>query len=174
MSRSGMLTALAAVVVASSSGLAASGASGAPTACRAGQLSARMAVIVGSAGAGNIEYRLLLRNASRASCVVSGHPGLRLRGAAGQNLPTHVTPVPPNAIGVIVTLVPGGSAQATLRFSPDVPGPGEGMVGACEKTAHTVRVTLASPGQGSLIGPITPPTAVCEHGGMTETNLSRA
>jgi len=35
-----------------------------------------------------------------------------------------------------------------------------------------VRITLASPGSGSLIGPITPPTAVCEHGAMTETNLS--
>ena len=74
---------------------------------------------------------------------------------------------------MLVTLAPGRSAAATLRFSPDVPGPGESTSGPCEQTAHTVRVTLASPGHGSLSGPISPPTAVCEHGSMTETNLSR-
>ena len=158
-----------ALALAASSGGVASAAS----ACTPGQLRAKMAVIRGSAGAGNIEYRVLLRNASTATCTVSGRVGLRLRGAHGQNLPTHVTAVPPGSLGVLVTLAPGRSAAATVRFSPDVPGPGESAMGPCERTAHTVRVTLASPGSGSLIGPISPATAVCEHGGMSETNLSR-
>ncbi len=143
-----------------------------PSACSPAKLSARMTVIVGSAGAGNIEYRLLLKNTSGTGCLVSGRPGLRLLGAGGQPLPTHVTPVPPGSIGVLVRLAPGASAAATLRFSPDVPGPGEQTTGPCEKTAHRVRVTLASPGGGTLTGPVSPPTAVCEHGSMTETNLS--
>jgi hypothetical protein len=159
----------AAVALALGSGAVASASS----ACTPAQLRAKMVVIRGSAGAGNIEYRVLLRNASTATCTVSGHVGLRLRGAQGQKLPTHVTAVPPGSLGVLVTLAPGRSAAATVRFSPDVPGPGETAIGPCEKTAHSVRVTLASPGSGSLIGPISPPTAVCEHGSMSETNLSR-
>jgi hypothetical protein len=164
----GLGCAVAAALAAGSGGVAS-----ASSACTPGQLHAKMAVIRGSAGAGNIEYRILLRNASRVTCTVSGRVGLRLRGAHGQSLPTHVTAVPPGSLGVLVTLAPGRSAAATLRFSPDVPGPGESGMGPCEKTAHSVRVTLASPGRGSLIGAISPPTAVCEHGGMSETNLSR-
>jgi hypothetical protein len=158
----------AAIVLAASS----AGVAGAASACTPAELHAKMAVIRGSAGAGNIEYRVLLRNISKVTCMVSGRPGLRLRSAAGRNLPTHVTAAFPGSLAVLVTLAPGKSAAATLRFSPDVPGPGESTTGPCEKTAHTVRVTLASPGSGSLIGRLTPRTAVCEHGSMTETNLS--
>lgn len=158
----------AALVLAASS----AGGAGAASACAPAQLHAKMAVIRGSAGAGNIEYRVLLRNVSKVTCTVSGRPGLRLRGAAGRNLPTHVSAALPGSLGVIVTLAPGKSAAATLRFSPDVPGPGESTTGLCEKTAHSVRVTLASPGSRSLVGAIIPPTPVCEHGSMTETNLS--
>jgi Protein of unknown function (DUF4232) len=159
----------AALALAAGSGAVASASS----ACTPAQLRAKMTVIRGSAGAGNIEYRVLLRNASTATCTVSGRVGLRLRGAHGQNLPTHVTAAFPGSLGVLVTLAPGRSAAATLRFSPDVPGPGDSTTGPCEKTAHAVRVTLASPGSGSLVGPISPPTPVCERGRMSETNLSR-
>lgn len=147
-------------------------ASGAPGACAPSSLAAQMTVIKGSAGAGNIEYRLLLRNRGSAACTVSGHPALRLLGAAGAALPTHVTPVTPGVTAALIALAPGRSASATLRFSPDVPGTGEQSIGQCEPTAHRVRVTLASPGHGSVIGPILPATPVCEHGGMTETLLS--
>ena len=133
-----------------------------------------MSVVKGSAGAGNIEYRLVLRNRSSYSCTVSGHPGLRLLGAGGAGLPTHVTPIPPGVTAALIMLAPGRSAAATLRFSPDVPGKGEQTTGQCEPTAHRVRVTLASPGHGSLSGPIAPATPVCEHGGMTETLLAKA
>ena len=153
--------------------LATSGAaSGAPAACAPSSLATQMTVIRGSAGAGNIEYRLLLRNTGSAACSVSGHPALRLLGAAGRALPTHVTAIPPGVTAALIALAPGRSAAATLRFSPDVPGTGEQTTGQCEATAHRVRVTLASPGHGTLSGPILPATPVCEHGGMTETLLS--
>jgi hypothetical protein len=90
-------------------------------------------------------------------------------------MPTHVVGIPPGAAtAVLVALAPGRSAAATLRFSPDVPGPGEQQVGRCEPVAHTVRVSLASPGSGSLVATIAPPTSVCESGRMTETLLSKA
>jgi Protein of unknown function (DUF4232) len=131
-----------------------------------------MEVIKGSAGAGNIEYRLLLRNVASVNCTVAGRPRLRLINARGHKLPTHVSAALPGSMGVLVTLAPGKSAATTLRFSPDVPGPGESTSGPCEQTGHSVQITLASPGSGLLSGPISPPTAVCEHGGMSETNLS--
>jgi len=161
------LTALAAIALTAASGASA----GASSPCRPAQLRAAMTVIAGSAGAGNIEYRLLLKNASKATCTASGHPALRLRDAARRYLPTHVTGIPPGVTAILVTLRPGATASATLRFSPDVPGVGEQTSGPCERTAHSVRVSLASPGSGSLIGRVAPPTAVCEHGAMTETNL---
>jgi hypothetical protein len=147
-------------------------ASGAPGACAPSSLAAQMNAIRGSAGAGNIEYRLLLRNTGSAACSVSGHPALRLLGASGRALPTHVTPIPPGVTAALIALAPGHLASATLRFSPDVPGKGEQSTGQCEPTAHRVRVTLASPGHGTVTGPILPATPVCEHGGMTETLLS--
>ena len=85
-----------------------------------------------------------------------------------------MTPVPPGVTAALILLAPGHSAAATLRFSPDVPGKGEQSTGQCEPTAHRVRVTLASPGQGTLSGPILPATPVCEHGGMAESLLSKA
>jgi Protein of unknown function (DUF4232) len=168
-------TLVAVVAAGAMAAIAATGAaSAAAGACAASVLTAKMSVIRGSAGAGNVEYRLLLRNTSGAACSVSGHPALHLLGAHGNALPTHVTPVPPGVTAALITLRPGQSAVATLRFSPDVPGKGEQTVGACERTAHGVRVSLASPGHGTLTGPILPPTPVCEHGGMTETLLSLA
>jgi hypothetical protein len=65
-------------------------------------------------------------------------------------------------------------AQATARFSPDVPGPGEPVSGRqCEPTAYKVRVTPPS-GGGTLVAPILPPTPVCEHGTVFLSTLSRA
>jgi hypothetical protein len=153
--------------------MAGSGAA-APAACRPSQLHAQMAGVRGSAGAGNITYRLVLRNSSGAACAVSGHPGLRLLGAYGRKLPTRVTGVPPGAgTAALITLPPGAAAAATERFSPDVPGKGEQTIGRCEPVAHSVRVTLASPGSGSLAGSIKPPTSVCEHGSISEGLLSK-
>ncbi len=139
-------------------------------ACRAKSLTGKFIVVPNSQGAGNVLYTLQLRNASKATCFVTGIPGLRLVGKTGKLLPTHVAPAHPGAMAAVkVTLKPGGYAAATARFSPDVPGTGEGHPGNCEPVAYKIRISPA--GGGTLVGPVAPPTPVCEHGGMTLTTL---
>jgi Protein of unknown function (DUF4232) len=134
--------------------------------CTGTQLSGRFAVVRDSAGAGNISYRLTLTNVSRRTCTLTGLPQGRLLGRYGGALPTHVRAAFPGALtAVLVRLKPGASSHATARFSPDVPGPGEGQVGACEPTAHTFRV--AAQGGGTTIAKLRPPTPVCEHGTLS-------
>ena len=140
--------------------------------CAAGALAATFSVVRGSAGAGNIVYALTLKNTSHHECFVTGIPGVTLLAKQSRKLPTHVTPANRGALtAVIVRLKPGGRARATARFSPDVPGPGEGHPGGqCEPTAYFLRV--APSGGGTLRAPIRPPTPVCEHGGMTWSVLT--
>ncbi|HVV58045.1 MAG TPA: DUF4232 domain-containing protein [Gaiellaceae bacterium] len=131
--------------------------------CKGGDLTGRFAVIPGSAGAGNIVYRLTLRNRSHATCAVSGLPAVRLLAANGDPLPTKVIAAGPKILAVLVRLAPGTSATATARFSPDVPGPGEPTAnGRCERIAAKLRVTAK--GGGTTTVRIAPPTPVCEHG----------
>jgi hypothetical protein len=149
------------------------GASDPLTACTAKALTGTFRVVAGSAGAGNIVYALRLRNSSSATCFVTGIPGLTLLDSRDRTLPTHPTPAHPGALtAVLVRLAPGSSARATARFSPDVPGPGEPTARPCERTAEGLRV--APSGGGTLVAPVTPPTPVCEHGGMTMTVLTAA
>lgn len=139
-------------------------------ACKAGSLTGKFIYVPNSLGAGNELYTLQLRNASKSTCFVTGIPGLRLVGKTGKLLPTHAVPLHPGAMTAVkVTLKPGGYAAATARFSPDVPGTGEGHPGNCEPVAYKIRISPA--GGGTLVGPVTPPTPVCEHGGMTLTTL---
>jgi hypothetical protein len=142
--------------------------------CRSAQLAGSFSVVPGSAGAGNIVYRLRLRNRSSQTCFVSGLPRLRLLGKIGRALPTHVTPAfRPGLAAIRVVLRPGHAAKADARFSPDIPGPGEPQTrGPCEPKAYRVRITL--PRGGTLVGPVSPPTSVCEHGSMSLRALSRA
>jgi hypothetical protein len=73
----------------------------------------------------------------------------------------------------MVLLRPGKSAATTARFSPDVPGPGEGAVNhQCEPTAYKLRVSPS--GGGSVVVAVTPATPICSHGLMTLRALSRA
>jgi hypothetical protein len=138
------------------------GAADAP--CAGGSLAGTFAVVPGSAGAGNIVYALRLRNTSAAACFVSGQVGMQLLDRAGRPLPTHVRPARIGMLtAVIVRLAPGGFASASARFSPDVPGPGEGGRRACEPPANRVRVTVP-PGGARLVTHVTPATPVCEHG----------
>jgi hypothetical protein len=140
--------------------------------CRAVQLRGTFTVVPGSAGAGNIVYRLWLQNRSSAVCFVSGLPRVTLLGRTGRPLPTHVTPAFPGAgTAAMIVLEPSGKARADARFSPDVPGPGEGTTGRCEPVAYRLRVTL---GGGSLTAPIVRPTPVCEHGGLQFSLYRRA
>jgi hypothetical protein len=165
------------VLVAAVTGLAlAGGSSSAPTQpCKGSQLEGTFAAVPGSAGAGNIVYALRVIRRSGPPCFVSGVPGLRLLDRHRRPLPTHVTPAfrqGLTAVRVTVWLFHG--AKATARFSPDVPGVGEPVIGrACEPKAYYVRVT-PTPGTGMFVAPIGPATPVCEHGGMQVSAFSPA
>ena len=141
-------------------------AGGQPPSCAGSQLSARFAVVPGSAGAGNIVYALTLKNISTKTCTVTGLPQGRLLGLHGRKLPTRIhASFPAGLTAVLVRLAPGKSARAIARFSPDVPGVGEGSPGrSCEPKAYTLRVSLA--GGGTTNAKLAPATPVCEHGAL--------
>lgn len=141
-------------------------------ACSGADLKGSFADVPGSAGAGQISYKLTLTNSSASTCFVSGIPDLQLLDAKGGALPTSVSPAQPGqGTAAKVVLQPGASAAAEARFSPDVPGQGEQSQGACEPTAHELKVTI---GGGSVNVPVTPPTPVCEHGSLSMALLAAA
>src|SRR5471032_1794122 len=137
--------------------------------CTGKDLRGTFKAVPGSQGAGNIVYALRLRNASTHACTVTGVPHVQLLGAKGKKLPTNAVAAHPGVTAVPVTLAPNKAAVSDARFSPDVPGKGEQQLGHCEATSYMVRVTAS--GGGTLIAPITPPTPVCEHGGMALSAL---
>jgi hypothetical protein len=142
-------------------------------ACKGSNLRGAFTVVRGSAGAGNIVYRLRLRNASSAACFITGIPRLRLLARNASGLPTNAKPENPGALTAAkIVLRPGKGAATTARFSPDVPGPGEGTTRQCEPTAYKLRVTPN--GGGTLVVSVTPPTPVCSHGSMALRALSAA
>jgi Domain of unknown function (DUF4232) len=138
--------------------------------CHARGMTGRFAVVPGSAGAGNIVYALTLTNRSGFRCSIQGLPKLRLIGRQGKALPTRVTRAFPGPAPVVV-VPPDGRARATARFSPDVPGRGEPVIGACEPIANRLRVRLRG---GAVLVPVVPPTRVCSHGAMQVTVYGRA
>jgi len=134
--------------------------------CKGAQLTGSFKAVYGSAGAGNIVYRLTLKNVSATACSLTGLPRGQLLGKSGKKLPTHIRAAFPGALtAILVTLAPGESSHATARFSPDVPGVGEQKRGQCEPTAYLLRVS--QPGRGTTPAKVLPPTPVCEHGGMS-------
>jgi hypothetical protein len=132
-------------------------------ACSAPGLSATFDAVQGSAGAGQISYRLALRNTGSAPCYVQGIPQVLLLGTTGAALPTSPSAEPGQGPGARVVLQPGDSAGADARFSPDVPGTGDSQQGKCQPTATVLRVTV---GGGTLDAPVQPPTSVCERGSL--------
>lgn len=164
-----MKISLAALIVAATAALSASTAFGnrtAASACAGHQLAGRFAVVYGSAGAGNIVYKLTLKNTSTTSCTVTGLPQGQLLGKAKAKLPTQVRAAHPNQLtAILVTLAHGASTYATARFSPDVPGTGEQTVGPCEPKAYWFRVR--APGGGTTTVNVAPPTPVCERGSLS-------
>jgi hypothetical protein len=156
------LVALVAAVAAS----AAPAMTAAP-ACTGTQLRGTFAVVRGSAGAGNIVYRLTVTNVSSATCTLTGLPVGTLLGRKHNPLATHIRAAhPQQLLAVLVTLDPGNAAVANARFSPDVPGPGEPVAGMrCEPVAYWLRVR--APGGRAALAPIKPPTSVCEHGALS-------
>jgi hypothetical protein len=165
-----MKISLAALILAAAAALSASTAFGhrGVARCAGNQLAGRFAVVYGSAGAGNIVYKLTLKNTSAATCAVTGLPQGLLLGKTKAKLATHVRAARPNQLtAILVTLAPGASTFATARFSPDVPGTGEGTIGQCEPKAYWFRVR--APGGGSTTVKVLPPTPVCEHGALSFT-----
>jgi hypothetical protein len=139
-------------------------------ACGGGDLGGSFSEVSGSAAAGSITYALTLTNTSSATCYVSGIPQLQLLDAQGGAVPTTVSAAQPGqATAAKIVLQAGASAKADARFSPDVPGPGEGHPGACEPTAHQLRVTV---GGGSVTVPVSPPTPACSHGALRMSLLA--
>jgi hypothetical protein len=108
----------------------------------------------------------VLKNVSTQMCTVTGLPQGRLLGRYGRLLPTHVHPAHPGALlAPLVRLSPGQSTRAAARFSPDVPGVGEGGRSRCEPIAYWFRVTAQ--GGGTTRVPVRPATSVCEHGSLS-------
>ena len=134
------------------------------SACTHDQLAGTFAEVAGSGAAGQIEYVLTLKDTSGSGCWLAATPPVvKLLDANGLPLPTREVPgqdvnqsTPP------ATLEPGTSATATVRFSPDVSGPGDAQNGPCQPKAHTLEVTAT--GGGTVDVPIRPPTSVCERG----------
>jgi uncharacterized protein DUF4232 len=132
------------------------------TACTGDAMTGLFTAIPGSAGAGNIGYRLHVTNASPVACFVSGLPNAQLISTTGHDLPTNVVPAQPGqATAARIVLQPGAAATADARFSPDVPGGSEPTDAPCEPKAGTLRVAFAG---APLDATVTPPTPVCERG----------
>jgi hypothetical protein len=131
--------------------------------CTGSQLTGTLKAVPGSAGAGNIVYALVLTNRSAKVCTLTGLPQGTLLDAAGKPLPTHVVPAFRGGLTApLVTLRHGKAARATARFSPDVPGQGEGSMGSCEPMSYAFRVK--TPNGSTTKVKLSPPTPVCEHG----------
>ena len=129
--------------------------------CNGGQLTGTFDLVPGSAGAGQIEYVLKVKNTSGTPCSVRGIPKAILLGASGATLPTHVRPAG-GGRGARIVLEPGASAAAQARFSPTVAGEGDSQSGVCQPAAHTLQVS--PDGGGVMDAAIKPPTSVCEEG----------
>jgi hypothetical protein len=134
----------------------------AANACTGDAMSGSFSLVPGSAGAGQVVYRLRVKNASPVACFVSGFPKVQLLGSGGAELPTNETPDQPGtATAERVVLAPDGAATADVRFSPDVPGTGDQTGSQCQPNATTLRVAL---GGAPLDVAVSPPTPVCERG----------
>jgi hypothetical protein len=140
--------------------------------CLASALAGAFAGIPGSAGAGQISYRLRLTNQGDSACTVAGVPVVQLLAQDGSKLPTNIEPARPSDTNAApVVLSPGGAATAEARFSPDVPGTGDTSGPQCEPKAYTLRVTL---GSGTVDAPVTPATPVCERGSLFFSSYAAA
>jgi hypothetical protein len=120
--------------------------------------------VPGSSGAGHVASDLALQNQSGYACQISGFPDVTLHDANGNQLPTTVTHFSPSMVE-LVTLQPGGWAHSELRYSSDIPGPGEPQTGPCEPTAAYALLRLQYSSVPIRVA-LTPPTPVCEKGAI--------
>jgi hypothetical protein len=139
--------------------------------CASDSLTGSFDAVPGSAGAGQIVYKLTVTNTGSSACFVSGIPQVQLLGTTGKALPTSASAAQPGtATAAKVSLQHGDSAAAEAQFSPDVNGTGDSTSGQCQPTATVLRVT--APGGGTFDAPIQPPTPVCEQGSLHFKNFS--
>jgi hypothetical protein len=147
-------------------------AASAANACTGDAMRGSFTVIAGSAGAGQVGYRLRVTNASPVACFVSGLPNAQLLSSAGHDLPTNVVAAQPGtATAAKIVLQPNGSASADARFSPDIPGGSEPTDAPCEPKSFTMRLAF---GGAPLDVNVSPPTPVCEHGTLQFSLFSAA
>jgi hypothetical protein len=127
-----------------------------PPVCRGADLAGRFAVVRGSAGAGNVVYRLTVTKTTPGVCFVTGIPRLQLLSRQRKPLPTQAM-LANRGMGTAVRVVlrKGGTTSLTARFSPDVPP-------ACGVRAWKLRVRPG--GGGSFTVPVAPATRVCQRG----------
>lgn len=119
-------------------------------------------VIPDSQGAGHVAADIAFQNTSGHSCTVTGFPGVSLLASNDHPLPTNVLKDNSAAI-TTVKVAPGAWVHSEMRYSPNVPGPGEPESGQCEPT--TVHALALLPGDSKWTHvTLDNPTTVCEKG----------
>ena len=119
-------------------------------------------VIPDSQGAGHVAADLAFQNTSGHTCTVTGYPGVSLLASNDHPLPTNVLKDTSVAVTTI-RVAPGAWVHSEMRYSPNIPGPGEPQNGQCEPTA--VHSLALLPGDSSWAHvTLDNPTTVCEKG----------
>jgi hypothetical protein len=119
-------------------------------------------VVPDSQGAGHVAADLAFQNTSSHPCTIAGFPGVSLLASNDHPLPTNVQKDTSLAVTTI-KVAPGAWVHAEMRYSPNVPGPGEPQSGQCEPTA--VHALALLPGDSAWTHiTLGNPTTVCEKG----------
>ena len=119
-------------------------------------------VVPASEGAGHVAADIALQNTSGHSCTVTGFPGVSLLASNDHPLPTTVMKETAFTV-TTVTVAPGAWVHSEMRYSANMPGPGEPQSGQCEPT--TVHALAQLPGDSAWAHiTLDNPTPVCEKG----------
>ncbi|MEY9929938.1 hypothetical protein ABH926_004580 [Catenulispora sp. GP43] len=115
-----------------------------------------------SQGAGHVAADIAFQNTSSHTCTVAGFPGISLLASNDHSLPTNV--LKDNSVAVTtISVAPGAWVHAEMRYSPNIPGPGEPQNGQCEPM--TVHAVAQLPGDSAWSRvTLDNPTTVCEKG----------
>lgn len=119
-------------------------------------------VVPDSQGAGHIAADLAFKNTSNHACTIAGFPGISLLASNDHPLPSNV--LKDNSIAITtIKVAPGAWVHSEMRYSPNVPGPGEPTTGQCEPTV--VHALALLPGDSAWTHvTLGSPTTVCEKG----------
>lgn len=142
--------------------------------CEPGQLRARFIPL--GAATGHVGAEVVVRNVSGSDCRLFGYPGLKMRDARGETVPTTVSrggsflfpAVAPHLVG----LAPGQKASFDLEYGDNPTGnPPPTYQKACpaataleitlpdDNTAVSARVTMAPCNGDVTVSPVVPGTA---------------